>query len=417
MHGIKLSLFFSSVTLLSSVGLAATLFTPFTMDSAQVLPKGVRNMRVVGFTTQVSMKYDGTSSIIPVGQGFNKVVSTGELINSQPAGFERDKLKGGLRSYGFTMDEKAGTAYGVVNSRITTTAPVFAYGVTDKLTVVTVVPLLFSHTNVRTGWEVDPAWEAKMLKLGSRGFANKLIAFRDQLQNVVNAKVAGAGYKPLEDRRATELGDVAIAAKYQFAKGPRYAAAISPRLILPTGRVADVDKLVDIAPGWGTLNAGLAAVYDYSPAAGISVSPSVSYLYPFAVKRAARIPISIDETLTPDVDRDTTIKSGDMMSANLAMRFQAEESVMIGVGYSFQYKRADSYEGSVYGSERYAFLSKDTEQKLHAAQLSMTYSTVPLFKKGLFALPLESTLGLSNVFDGTNVNKASLVSFDVAAFF
>jgi hypothetical protein len=412
-----LCLFLTGLSLTSSIARSATLFTPISMDSAQVLPKGVRNLRVLGFTTQVSMKYDGSSSIVPVGQGFNKTVTTGELLDSQPAGFERDKLKGGLRSYGFGMDEKAGTAYGVVNSRITTTAPTVAYGLTDQLTVAAVVPIFFTHTNVRTGWEVDPAWEAKIGQLGPRGFANKLIAFRDQLQNVVNAKIAGAGYKPLEDRRLTELGDVVLGAKYQFAKGSRYAAAISPRLVLPTGRVADVDRLVDVAPGWGTVNAGLAAVYDYSPKAGVTVTPSVSYLYPFAVKRAARVPVSINETLTPDVDRDVTVKSGDLMSANLAARFQVEEAVTVGAGYSFQYKLADSFEGSAYSAERYSYLSKDTEQRLHAAQFSLTYSSIPAFRKKQVALPIEATLGLSNVIAGTNVNKASLVSFDLAAFF
>ena len=396
---------------------ATHLFTPFSLESAQVLPKGVRNMRVLGFTSEIARRFDGTSGIVPVGQPFNKTIRVGEFLASQPAGFERDKLTGGLKSFGLDSDAEVGQAYGIVNSRITSTIPAFAYGWTEQLTVVAAVPVLYSNTSVRTGWVVNENFERQLKTLASRGFANKLISFREKLENVIATKVAAYGYKPLEDSKQTEIGDITLGAKYQFVKSTRSAAALTARLAVPTGRIQDVDRLVDVAPGNGTFDLGLGIAYDYAVSSGFTVTPTLSFLYPFAAARATRVPLTYGETLTPDVDRDANFKAGEIWSAGIVSRFRPDEALVFGVGYNFQAKARDSYSGGRYASERYQYLSRDTEQQLHAAHFNVTYSTIPAFRRKQFPLPLEATLGLSSLFAGTNVNQAALSTFDIAAFF
>ena len=415
---LKLGAAFSAATLLSSVGVAANLFTPFGLDSAQVLPKGVRNLHLLGFTTQISNKLDGSGQTLPVGDGFNRSLKVRELVDSQPAGFERGKLRGGLEAYGINMDSEAGHAYGVVNSRVTTTVPIAAYGVTDDLSIAVAVPIIYSKTSTSTGWVVNDAFEAKIKALAPKGYANKIQSLKSQLINVVSTKIAADGYKPLDSQySATELGDVTLGAKYRLFKRDKWAAALSPRLTLPTGRTQDVDKVVDVAPGTGVYSAGLAAIVDYSMTSRLTLTPSVSYLYPFARRMSARVPLNGDETLTPDVDRDVTFKSGDTVAANLALKILADEAVVIGLGYGFQSKPGDSYTGSAYSSDRYQYISKDTAETLHGAQATMTYSTLPAFRRKEFAVPLDLTLGLATVLGGTNVNRAALTSLDLAAYF
>lgn len=405
------------VALVSANARATNLFTPFSLDSAQVLPKGVRNMRVLGFTGEISGRFDGSSSIVPVGQPFNKTIRVGELQDSQPAGFERDKLAGGLKSFGLGSDAEVGRAFGVVNSRVTSTVPAFAYGLTDKLTVVAAVPVLYSNTSVRTGWVVNEDFERQLKALGSRGFANKIIAFREKLDNVIATKVAANGYKPLEDSAHTEVGDITLGAKYQLMKSTRSAAALITRLQLPTGRLPDVDRLIDVAPGNGTFDLGLGLAYDYALFDTVTITPTASVLYPFATNRATRVPLAYGETLTPDVDRDASFKAGEIYSIGLVSRYRFEDALVFGLGYNFQSKHRDSWSGGRYAGERYQYLSRDTEQQIHAAQVNVTYSTIPAFRRKQFPMPLEATLGIANVFGGTNVNHAALSTFDVAAFF
>ena len=54
---------------------AGGLFVPFALESAQVLPKGVRNVRVGGFTTEITDKYATGGSIAPLGDSFNKQIT------------------------------------------------------------------------------------------------------------------------------------------------------------------------------------------------------------------------------------------------------------------------------------------------------------------------------------------------------
>jgi hypothetical protein len=407
----------AAITAIGCEGVCGSLFTPFSMDSAGVLPQGVRNVRVTGFTTQISDKHDTSGSIVPVGNSFNKQVTWNDLIESEPEGFERGKFKGGLEANGIDLDDVAGQAYGAVNTRVTSTVPIVAYGLTEKITVAVGVPVIYSNLSISTGWTADDQFNDQLKSLSQKGYGNKVLSYQQKLQNVVLEQIRAKGYKEPTDEQGTGIGDITLGMKYQVAKGAGYAAAIAPKLVLPTGRTADVDKLVDVPTGDGQFDIGLSAVVDYSPTSLVTITPSASYVHQISSRKAKRIPTSADSSLSADIDYDTTEKLGDIMSAGLGMRYQADEVISIGTQYSYQYKLSDKYSGSAYSSERYSYMSDETRQSMHAAQVGMTFSTIPWFRKQQFAVPLEATLSLGSVLGGVNVKRASLATFDIAAFF
>jgi hypothetical protein len=404
------------VTVTASQGICGGLFAPMSFDSASVMPKGVRNVRVTGFTTEISNSYDGSGNAQPVANAFNRPVTWAKLLSSQPAGQDRGMMKGGIKSLDVNLSDVAGNANGLVNSRVAATVPILAYGVTDKFTIGMAVPVLYTSTHVSTGWSVTPDSQAQFEKVNG-AFPDKIKSVKSQLVNVVNAEIINDGYKPLGDEEHTEMGDITLGGKYQYYKSAHMAAALAPRLVLPTGRPADVDKVVDIAPGDGHPSVGLAAIVDFTPTSRLIITPGISYTYQIPWSHAMRVPQTSDQSVTPDVDSSVTQKVGDIYSAGLGVRYKFQELWTIGAGYSLQYKKADEYFGSKYAAVRYNYLSIDTEQVMNAGLVGLTYSTVPLFLKKQFALPLEASLNFSHVFSGRNVGQIDLTSFDLAAFF
>lgn len=405
-------------TLFATQVFANSLFIPFALESAQVLPKGVRNIRVGGFTTEITDKYSPGGSIVPLGNSFNKQITWNELIDSTPAGFERGQFKGGLESMGVDLNSEVGDARGVVDTRLTATVPIAAYGVTEKLTVAVALPVMYSNLNVNVGWAANPQFNGTVNAMANeRGFYNKVLSYESALHNVVNTKIANLGYKPLENTTQTEVGDLTIAGKYQVVAGPGYAVAISPRIVAPTGRIADVDKVIDIAGGEGQWDVGLSAAADYIPNAKYSFTGAIGYTYQVASTRTKRIPTSSSDSLSADKDFGVRQKFGDIMGASLGGRYQLAKLFTVGTAYGLQYKMQDSYKGSAFASERYRYLEADTEQVMQSGLIGLTFSTIPLFRAQKFALPLEASVTYSRVFAGRNIGDLDLTAFELVSFF
>lgn len=406
-----------AVTVIAAKGFCGGLFAPFSMDSAEVMPKGVKRLGVNGFTAEVKDRYNGLGNIEILGNGFNKPITWGELIDSTPAGVDRGQFKGGLEALGVDMAAAAGETRGIVTSRVTAALPVFAYGLTDQLSVGVALPVLYSAVSVSAGWKANPEFQATLNKLSQQGYYNKVLSYESDLQNVVATKMASYGYTPLENQQRTDLGDMNLAAKYQAYKDEKFAVAVSPRLVLPTGRTADVNKLVDISSGDGQVDVGVAAVGEYRPSGKLSFFSGVGYTYQVPNRKAARVPTAPNETLTPDVDGSTYENLGDIMGVAGGARYQLGRLWTVGTAYSFQYKEPDKYDGSSFAPERYQYMSIDTEQTMHAAQVSVAFSTVPLFASKQFELPLETSLNYTRVLGGLNVNHFDLVSVELASYF
>lgn len=407
----------AALSVCASQAFAGGLFTPISLDSASVLPKGVRNARIGGFSTEVTDKYDGYGSIVPLGNGFNKPVTWNKLIDGRPDASERAQLRGALTAEGVDLNSAAGDARGLVNTRITSTVPVFAYGVTEKITLGMGIPVVYSATNVDTGWEARESFNRQIARLQTLGYEGRILALQNDLYNVVSTQIANYGYKPMVNEQQTSMGDVNLGMKAQLYQGKRTALALTSKVIVPTGRTADVDKVVDVAPGDGAFSAGVGIVSDFKLTQKLILTPSAGYLYQFATDKTVRVPRTADESISPDKDYNVNVKRGDIMSTGLALKSQFSETIGAGAGYSFQYKNPDSYQGSRYEPGRYRYLEQDTFQTMHSALISLTGSTVPLFKKKQFAIPLDASISFAHVIEGRNVGKLDVAIFDLAAYF
>lgn len=402
----------------ASVALAGGgLFTPISMDSAAVMPKGVRNLRLSGFTTQVTDVYTGSGTVAPTAYAFNKPVTLAKLISSRPDAQERGLLTGGLKAEGYDSSMVVGDSRGLVNARITSEIPVFAYGLTDKTTFGAGIPIVNSYSHVDTGWVANAAFQKMVTTLQGRGYEPKLMQLKSLLQNVVTTQLDGYGYKPIQDEKHTDIGDLNMGLKEQVFKNDDVAVAISQKLVLPTGRMPDVDKVVDLAPGDGHVSFGLSTAADFRAASWLTITPSAGYLYQIESTQAVRVPRTGDELASPDKDPSVRVKRGDIMSTALALKFPIADIVTPAVAYSLQYKNPDSYMGGAFAPERYHYLEVDTWQNMQALQFALTGSTIELFKREKFPVPLEGTLAFAHVLSGANVGVLDVWTAEMAAYF
>lgn len=406
-----------AIAALASKAKASGLLAPIALDSAQVMPKGVRSVRLAGFTFQTDDKYNGNGSIVSLANEINRPVSLRQLADAQPKGFERGQFKGGLESLGLDLDSVVGTTNGAVDTRVTTTLPIFVWGVSQKLTLAMAIPVVYSNMNVATGWTANGNMQKVVDTAVAKGLGSKVIAKEQALQNVVQTKIEMLGYKPLVSETHTDLGDINLVAKYQLLKGDQYAVAVAPRVVLPTGRVADSDKVIDIAGGDGQWDLGLGLAGDYFVTSKLSLTASTGYTYQINSFKRKRIPLNWDESLSSDIDESTREKFGNILTTGLGVRWQVHPVVTLGAGYSYQTKEGDTYSGSKYEQSRYDILAKDTVQTLQAAQAVLSLSTVDLFLKKKFVAPLEVNLGFTGIVAAQNVPLANLTSLELVSYF
>jgi len=234
---------------------------------------------------------------------------------------------------------------------------------------------------------------------------------------VVQSQIAAYGYEPLADESRTDIGDLNLGGKMKLFTSDAMGLALGTRVTVPTGRTADINKLVDLAPGDGHVNASLSTLADFNLTPRWVLSTSMSYTYQFTSDAAVRVPLSADSSLSPDIDHDVQVKQGDIMGGGLTAKYFFNDLMFTGVGYALQYKNPDSYEGGQYTPNRYHYLEQDTFQFMQSSQLSLTTSTVPLYRAGVFPVPLDATIAWAHVLDSKNVSMTDIGIIEVAAYF
>lgn len=404
-------------TLMGAPLKAMNLSTPFTLESAEVLPKKIRNLTIASFSTEVTDKYNGFGTVAPIGDGFNKSITWQDLVSAQKAGYDRSSLKGYVLSKSYNMSDVVGTAHGVVDTRVTATVPVLAYGVTEKLTMALVVPIIYTNINVATGWDANQSFNAAITRFAQDGKNYRILDNKQKLDNVIVSDVASKSYAPLQNESRTDMGDITLAAKYRILKNDKWTSALTAKLVMPTGRTADVNKLVDVPTGAGIWDLGIAGTTAYEINPKLSLVSQLSYLNQLPQYMSKRIPVRSDSVATPDIDQSTYIKYGDIFGGQIGPKYKFGRMYTIGGALAYQYKAPDMASGDQYDSYRYEWLTKDTEQIMFSTHIVAGISTIALYHAHVFPVPMEINIGYANVLSGKNVNITELYSGTLALFF
>ena len=406
------------LSLLSTQTFADGLGAPTDFESTAVLPKGIRNVKMLSFTTEVLSKFDSGGSVNSLGSKFQKNVTYSDLYKGRPAA-EQELTKGYMQSQGIDNPETKtfGSTTGSASARVTATIPVFAFGVSEKWTTALAFPIVYTNTFVDTAFSVTEGGQAFFGKLASDTNTNKAKAGQQKFINPVVDQVNYLGYEPLQGESQTSLGDVRWINKYLISKNISRAILIKQFVTLPTGKVANPNNLMAISTGDGQWDLGAAAIADWYLSPKFTLTTHLDYTAQAPDHTAKRIPVSSDSSLSPDTDYKTYRNLGDLAGGSVALKYEVHETTTLGVGYSIQHKYGDVYRGSQYAQARYDYLTNDTDQDMRAVLAGVNFSTIPLFRKKLFAAPLEAKANYTEILAGRNVAADSIYAVDVSVYF
>lgn len=409
---------FIIIAIFSTQAFADGLGAPMDFESTSVLPKGIRNFKMLGFTTEVLSKYDAGGSINSLGSKFQKGVLYSDLYKDKsPA--EQELSKGYMQSMGIESPETTTFGYttGFASARATATIPVFAYGVNEKWTTAIAIPIVYTNTFVSTGFDVTAGGQAFFGKLAMDTNSNRAKAGLSKSTDPVASEVARLGYDPLVGESQTALGDVRWVNKYLVSKNITRAILIKQFVTLPTGKVASPNNLMAVSTGDGQWDVGAAAVADWYIATRLSLTTHLDYTAQLPDHTAKRIPFSSDSTLSSETNYGTYRDLGDLIGGSLAVKYEPTETMSLGLGYSVQHKYGDIYRGGNSNQTRYDYLSINTDQDMKAILAGINFSTIPLYRKKSFSVPLEAKLNHTEIISGRNVSADSLTALDISVYF
>ncbi len=395
---------------------AAQLKAPIGLTSAQVLPKNIRNLRYNSIFIEGNEKYTNTGVEAPLADPFFKNLTWNDVLDFKGDAIKKGLLKGYLEANGFDLDAVVGSTNGDISGSATAHVPVFAYGLTEKLTLAIAVPIIKYESLVGVGFV--PTSEIDRI---NRSFEdNENIAsqteFNDRMSDPINFRLDTFNYAPLKNEKGTLLGDIKVVGKYNILKNDNVNFTLQPEVTLPTGKIQNANEVVAPARGDGQWDVGLSLLTDYTLTSELTLNTALTYVVQLPDEKDMRVPYKSDSKLSNDqesLERDL----GDSVSAQLGIRYEFFKGTTFRSGYSFQYKGEDKYDGGQFEAARYDLLSDDTRQRMHSIQLGLGYSTIKLFREGSFPVPLEVSVIHSRVLSGKNVTKDPQTTLSMAMFF
>jgi hypothetical protein len=297
-------------------------------------------------------------------------------------------------------------------------APTLAYGLTKKLTVGAALPFISYNNKIRvvqTGSNIDYARS----QVGSH--VPEINAAFTQLDNElkkgINGTLAEKGYKGLDSKDETYLGDAMLFSAYMFDAQPNHDWKRSLRLYLnlPTGPKADPDDLTDLET-FGRYSLRAQLLGEKNLAKQLSLIVEGSYLLVPEQNQTKRVPLNAEDVL-PDQRQKFDLKEdlGDTVggSAGLAYVYNTEWSFMSTYGY--QYKFKDTFGGAPNGRGR--FLEEGTNRSAQIARAQVSYSSVQAYLSKKADLPGSIDYEIAKTMAGTNVENQTIHSLTLSLFF
>ena len=397
---------------------AGDLKAPFALPSAKVLPKGVRNLSYKHVMASAENKYNTAGSSVVVADPFFKNITFGDAIKGKLDPKDRGDLKQAMLSAGASESDIFGQTTGQVNIAAVAHVPVLAWGLTSKMTVAVAVPIVESSVNVSTGVIQTNETLHKNVKaaLAAKGVSSSVAEFDDKMKTPINAKLEDYNYYALENEHKDKLGDIKLVTKYLSYESDADRIVLTGDVTLPTGKDANVHKVVDVASGDEQTDIGFSVSYDRQFNDTFTFSTEVGYIAQLKDTNPERIPMFDDSKVTPDIDYSTQRDLGDILHSSAALKARYA-GFTASTGYSFQYKGADRYTGTQYEEGRYKWLEQDTRQNMHSVVMVAGFDTLDLFRSKKFPVPLSLMLSHSRVISGKNVVNDPLTAIDFSMFF
>ncbi|MFA6237888.1 MAG: hypothetical protein WC635_11210 [Bacteriovorax sp.] len=366
------------------------------------LPQGVRNLtfRIIQ-TSNITGSYGSSGNL----KGYN--------VN---ANINADSIRGVNAAVDLYLDSLSaadyanfsfGTFQGSASSKVTAQVIGGGYGLTDQLTMYGFIPFYSAVVDLQ-------------IARTSKGRNN--VGGAIQLENLPDVDVRLIQslfvnyykYQPLGKWQATDFGDAELGMMYQVSKYKNSGTLINFGAIVPSGRTDNPDILQDIAFGDGQWDAFFEFGGGVTLSEDWSIDNSYRFTYQFPYTDTVRLPESNVFPVTA-TKGSADIKLGNKYQTNLQGNYRLSEQWSSSLIYSLEYVEPSNYKSSSANADR--ILEENSEKISHVGRVNLGYSTVNLYKKKKFFMPMNFNLAVQSVFAGKNVPKYERADFEMSFFF
>lgn len=395
-------------------------------ETANVLPQGISRFRIVGVSTgDISEKFNSSGLLEPYTRSLNRSVTIQDYMAKEP---RLGQLVDALNNL------EAGLGNQLLNTNLYSDFSVqaqqlllaYEYGINSRLSLGIRAPMVkrtatlsFKATTVNNAayiaeqiGKLSPEMSAGIYNVGAQTFDT---AFFQQ------ALFGSKGYEAPTSFQKSEIGDTEIGGKYKFiADGPLTVSAQSG-VRLPTGSGPSLTNIFDTGSGGGAFGVAAQFFQEYkaNPFLTLGAMQKVSHYFPDTRKRA--VPKDENDSLPSLLPQDGQVRE---VKRTQGLQLDSEVSSTVGIPGSgvsawsalqFSAQGAARFSGD--GDLHYAGLSKGTEFRKTALEFGLGYSTIPLFMKKKFKLPLDVEALYNVTLNGKNVALASYGRMDLKFYF
>jgi len=332
------------------------------------------------------------------------------------------------------------------------------YGVTDRLSIGFEIPYYWVHNEVKASLDSGPGSTANVgLRTGAGpgpcalpvpvlplSCPNTRRFTTEDVQQILGPGlngIQGFGLKRIENFSDEGVGDITLAAKYQYLRTEDFRLAATVGVRMPTGRQDDPDNLADIA--WSTgawiLQARLQNDYLISnlwksrptaaptetqrPLSAGDLLLNLTLRYDWFLPDRLTIRAGEEDAL-PTSRAKVTRDIGDRFEIEFGGRYYIWSPFSVSALYRYVFKLEDRINGP--SSFPHNLAEKDTDAYEHIYIVQANYSTVPLFAQGRFPLPMNVFLAFRDRFAGagttatgspSQVPKTRYIGLGIQVFF
>lgn len=387
------------------------------IESAKVLPKGVRNIDIRTVNTNIDSKTDRAGEAKPLAQPLAQDLTFAKIAKGENT-TKAKQLRAFLADNGFSESDAVGSFTADLKGHIGVAATIASYGLSDKLTLAIAAPYYRASTSIAVGFKTTDTGQAFLDSLAKPDNNQQAAAVEagSKINDAVgrlNDKLQDNGYRALEDWSGQGFGDLTLAGKYQLYKRDDFAVASTAGVVAPTGRVDDPDILNDVGFGDGQWDVFAQGAVDEPLWFDLSLNQFAKYTVQLPGVKSVRQ--ATEEESIEVGKQEVPFKLGDKVDAGLSLSWSPPHGTVMGVGYNYFRKFGDIYKELPEDAKKK--IEDATDQEAHNSEVMLGYSTLPLFQRGAFPVPLDLKLTYIRQLASRNLPVTELAQLDFNLFF
>jgi len=383
---------------------STTLMPNIAGEARGSLPQGRFMVSMLSFWTPIESRSLANGDTQTFSSLFNRGLTWQQVVNSQPD--RSEQVAGLLQANGITdLNGSAGQFAGDFQGRVQTMVPLLGYGITDRIGVFFVLPILKFQTAYSMAYQSSPQAQALIKSLQDSGQNPTAQEMAQSLNQGFDLQLQKAGYAISPQAEVQKVGDLRMDVPVPLSSTTaNLQFTTTSTLVIPTAQQASPTDLFVFNGGDGRFAIGqkIQAAWVPPGARRLTAIAATGGVVPLPVTRTVHVPQNINDIIPAQVDPQTLISGGASVQGYGSLQYQYTKLISSRVSYQFQHRFEKTFSGTAFDPSGYQILGSLSAETLHSLQASVDINTIQTFLEGDFLMPGILTAGVGVPLGGQN---------------